>query len=45
MVTKTDLVRPDRLAQQLMAVSELADFADVVPVSAVSGEQVELLTD
>ncbi len=44
-VTKTDLVRPDRLAQQLMAVSELADFADVVPVSAVSGEQVELLTD
>ena len=25
--------------------SELADFADIVPVSAVAGEQVELLTD
>ncbi|MGH3742540.1 MAG: GTPase Era, partial [Micromonosporaceae bacterium] len=44
-VTKIDLVEPHRLAQQLTAVSELADFAEVVPVSAVSGEQVSLLVD
>ena len=44
-VTKTDRVSRQRVAEQLMAVSELADFADIIPVSAVSGEQVELLTD
>ncbi|GAA4206629.1 GTPase Era [Actinocatenispora rupis] len=44
-VTKTDLVDRPTLTQQLVAVSELADFADVVPVSAVSGEQVSLLAD
>ncbi|MGR6321521.1 GTPase Era [Micromonospora soli] len=44
-VTKTDLVDRKRLAEQLVAVSELADFADVVPVSAVSGHQVDTLVD
>ncbi|MGA3527420.1 GTPase Era [Melissospora conviva] len=44
-VTKTDLVDRKRLAEQLLAVSELADFAAVVPVSAVSGHQVETLVD
>ncbi|MGA8116942.1 MAG: GTPase Era [Actinocatenispora sp.] len=44
-VTKTDLVDRGRLAEHLMAVSKLADFAEVVPVSAVAGEQVELLLD
>ncbi len=44
-VTKTDRVSRQRVAEQLMAVSELADFADIIPVSAVAGEQVELLTD
>ncbi len=44
-VTKTDLVSKQRLAEQLLAVSELGDFAEVVPVSAVTGEQVELLVD
>jgi GTPase len=44
-VTKTDLVDRGRLAEQLTAVSELADFADVVPVSATEGHQVELLAD
>ncbi len=45
-VTKTDLV-PDKkkLAEQLLAVSQLADFAEIVPVSAVSGSQVGMLTD
>jgi GTP-binding protein Era len=44
-VTKTDLVSRAALAKQLVAVSELADFADVVPVSAVSGEQLDELVD
>jgi GTP-binding protein Era len=44
-VTKTDLVSRAALAKQLVAVSELADFADVVPVSAVTGEQLDELVD
>jgi len=49
-VTKTDLVPGDRVAAQLLAVTELGrqvgvDWAEVVPVSAVAGEQVALLTD
>ncbi|HEX6967533.1 MAG TPA: GTPase Era [Micromonosporaceae bacterium] len=44
-VTKTDLVDRKRLAEQLIAVSELGDFAEVVPVSAVTGEQVDTLID
>ncbi|MCW6007712.1 GTPase Era [Micromonospora sp. CPCC 205371] len=44
-VTKADLVDKKRLAEQLLAVSELGEFAEVVPVSAVSGYQVETLID
>jgi GTPase len=44
-VTKTDLVGRDQLAAQLMAVSGLGEFAEVVPVSASSGDQVGLLAD
>jgi GTPase len=44
-VTKTDLVDKAKLAQQLIAVNNLADFADIVPVSAVAGEQLDVLTD
>ncbi|MEH1128080.1 GTPase Era [Micromonospora sp. CPCC 206061] len=44
-VTKADLVDKKRLAEQLIAVSELGEFAEVVPVSAVSGYQVETLID
>ncbi|HKE64876.1 MAG TPA: GTPase Era [Micromonosporaceae bacterium] len=44
-VTKTDLVDRGRLAQQLVAVSQLADFADIVPCSAVSGDQLDVLVD
>jgi GTP-binding protein Era len=44
-VTKTDLVDKGRLAKQLQAVSELGDFADVVPVSAVSGDRLDVLVD
>jgi GTP-binding protein Era len=42
-VTKTDRAGRDRIAAQLVAVSQLGDFADIVPVSAVAGDQVELL--
>ncbi|MDT4893003.1 MAG: GTPase [Pseudonocardiales bacterium] len=44
-VTKTDSVSRDRVAAQLMAVSELGEWADIVPVSAASGSQVDVLTD
>ena len=44
-VTKADLVPKDRLAAQLLAVAELGDFADIVPVSAVSGYQLDELVD
>ncbi len=41
LVTKVDTVSQDKVAEALLAVSELADFADVIPVSAVDGFQVE----
>jgi GTP-binding protein Era len=42
-VTKTDAVSKQRIAEQLIAVSELGEFAEVIPVSAVRGDQVDLL--
>ena len=45
MVTKTDLVSRDVVGARLLELSELGDWAEVVPVSAVDGFQVELLTD
>jgi GTP-binding protein Era len=44
-VTKTDLVPPERVAEQLLALQEVLDFAELVPVSAVDGYQVGTLTD
>jgi GTP-binding protein Era len=44
-VTKTDRVSRARVAEQLVAASELAEFAELVPVSATAGDQVELLAD
>ena len=44
-ITKTDSASKRQVAEQLVAVSQLGDFADIVPVSAVSGEQVGLLAD
>ena len=48
--TKTDLVQPERMAQHLLDISALGtetdtDWAEIVPVSAVNGDQVGLLTD
>ncbi len=42
-VTKIDLVDRDAVAAQLLAISRLADFDEVIPVSAVTDEQVDLL--
>jgi GTPase len=44
-VTKTDLASPEQVAAQLAAVSELGDWADIVPVSATIGYQLGVLTD
>jgi GTP-binding protein Era len=49
-VTKSDLVGRARLAEQLIATADLAsstggEWAEIVPVSAVRGDQVDLLAD
>ncbi|HEX8092513.1 MAG TPA: GTPase Era [Jatrophihabitans sp.] len=44
-VTKTDTVGRQRVAEQLLAVSRLGEFVEVVPVSARAGDQVQLLAD
>jgi GTP-binding protein Era len=42
-VTKTDTVNKQRVAEQLLAISQLGEFVEIVPVSARAGDQVELL--
>ncbi|MFB4308092.1 GTPase Era [Actinomadura sp. GTD37] len=44
-VTKTDLAAPQQVAEQLLAVGRLGEFADIVPCSAVDGFQVGLVGD
>ncbi|HTC68859.1 MAG TPA: GTPase Era [Acidothermaceae bacterium] len=44
-LTKTDAADRAEVATQLLALSRLGEWAEVVPVSAVAGEQVELLAD
>jgi GTP-binding protein Era len=44
-VTKTDLAAPEQVAEQLLAVGRLGEFADIVPCSAESGFQVGLVGD
>lgn len=44
-VTKTDLVSRERVAEQLAELAGLRDFAEIVPVSATAGDQVGLVTD
>jgi GTP-binding protein Era len=44
-VTKTDLVSPEKVMEQLAAVAELGEFADIVPCSAQDGFQVDLVGD
>lgn len=44
-VTKTDAAGRKQVAEQLIAASQLVEAAEVVPVSAVKGDQVGLLGD
>ena len=44
-VTKTDAASKKQVAEQLMAASQLVEATEVVPVSAVRGDQVGLLED
>src|SRR4051794_34612058 len=44
-VTKTDAASKKAITAQLVAASQLVEAAEVVPVSAVAGDQVELLED
>ncbi len=44
-VTKTDRASREQIASQLTAVAALGDWADIVPVSAVTGFQLGELTD
>ena len=44
-ITKTDIASKQRIAEQLLAISQLGDFVEIVPVSAVADEQVGLLAD
>jgi GTPase len=44
-VTKTDEATREQVAGQLTAVARLGDWSDIVPVSAVSGFQLDLLAD
>ena len=44
-VTKTDRVGPEKVASQLMALADLAEWEQIVPVSAKSDYQIDLLAD
>jgi len=44
-VTKADLAPRETVAARLVEVSELGEWSDIVPTSAVDGYQVELLAD
>ncbi len=44
-VTKTDLASRDQIAARLAAVGRLGDWADIVPVSAASNFQLDVLAD
>ncbi|GAA5112899.1 GTPase Era [Haloechinothrix salitolerans] len=44
-VTKTDLAPRDQVAAQLVAMQDLLDFAEIVPVSAKDGFQLDVLAD
>jgi GTP-binding protein Era len=42
-VTKTDGVNPTTIAERLMEVDGLADFQAIIPVSALAGDQLDIL--
>jgi GTP-binding protein Era len=44
-ITKTDVSSKSSIAERLLEVQELRDWAAIIPVSAVGGDQVDLLAD
>ena len=44
-LTKTDAAGKQQIGEQLLALDGLGDWAEIVPVSAVQGTQVDLLAD
>ncbi|GLZ33978.1 GTPase Era [Lentzea sp. NBRC 105346] len=44
-VTKTDLVSQQQVMEQLLALQQVMEFAEIIPVSAVDGFQVDKLSD
>ena len=44
-VTKADTVSREKLAQHLMSVNEIYDWDEIIPVSALTGEQLAHLVD
>ena len=44
-LTKTDAAGKQQIGEQLLALDQLGDWAEIVPVSAVAGTQVDLLAD
>ncbi|MDO5661246.1 MAG: GTPase Era [Brachybacterium sp.] len=44
-ITKTDLVSRERVAEHLLDVSQLLEFDELVPISAVTGAQVDTLLE
>jgi GTP-binding protein Era len=44
-VTKADTVSREKLAQHLMSVNEIYDWDEIIPVSALTGEQLEHLVE
>jgi GTP-binding protein Era len=43
LVTKTDIASPATIAQRLLEVNELGDWATIIPVSGHTGEQLDIL--
>ena len=44
-VTKTDAASPTVIAERLLEVNELADWASIIPVSGLAGDQLEVLVE
>jgi len=43
LITKTDSASPEQIATRLMEVDQLADWETLIPLSAVSGEQLDVV--
>ncbi|TQN31074.1 GTP-binding protein Era [Haloactinospora alba] len=45
LVTKTDAASEEQVAEQLLAVERLGEWSDIVPVSAETGQRLDVATD